>query len=70
MKLGSYLIKRSENKAEISRRAGISKSGLGRMTSNDTPRLHTDELYLIALAMDNDPCEMFNDVSGHLKIKR
>lgn len=69
-KLGSYLTKKSVNKAEISRRAGISKSRLSQLTSNETTRLQADELYLIALAMDIDPCEIFNEVCGHLKIKR
>jgi len=67
-KLGSYLAKKSVNKAEISRRTGISKSRLSQLTSNETTKLRADELYLIALAMDIDPCEVFNEVCGHLKL--
>ena len=69
-KLGSYLTKKSVNKAEISRRTGVSKSRLSQLTSNDTTKLRADELYLIALAMDIDPCEVFNEVCGHLKLKK
>jgi hypothetical protein len=27
-------------------------------------------LYLIALAINVDPCEVFNEICGHLKLKR
>lgn len=68
-KLGLYLDKKSVNKAEISRRTGISKSRLTQLTSNKSSRLRADELYLIALAMDVDPCEVQKEVCGHLLLK-
>jgi len=69
-KLGSYLAKKSVNKAEISRRTGISKSRLSQLTSNETTKLRVDELYLIGLAMDVDPCEVLKEVCGHLKLEK
>lgn len=69
-KLGLYLAKKSVNKAEISRRTGISKSRLTQLTSNDSTKLRADELYLIAVAMDVDPCEVLKEVCGHLKVKQ
>lgn len=68
-RLGHYLGKKSVNKAEISRRTGISKSRLSQLTSNENTRLQADELYLIALAMNVDPCEVQREVCGHLKLE-
>lgn len=67
-KLGLYLAKKSVNKAEISRRTGISTSRISELTLNSSTKLRADELYLIALAIDVDPCEVFKEVCGHLKL--
>lgn len=67
-KLGNFLDKKSVNKSEISRRTGIRKSRLSDLSSDDKARLRVDELYLIAMAMDVNPCEVLKEVCGHLKI--
>ena len=69
-KLGLYLAKKSVNKAEISRRTGISTSRLSELTLNASTKLRADELYLIALAIDVDPCEVLKEVFGHLKLEK
>lgn len=66
--LGLYLAKKSINKAEVSRRTGISKSRLSQLSSNESAKLRADELYLIALAIDVDPCEVFMELYSHLKL--
>lgn len=48
------------NKAEVSRRTGISKSRLTQLTSNGSDKLRRDELYYIDLAINADPGEIFN----------
>lgn len=68
-KLGLYLAKKSINKAEVSRRTGISKSRLSQLSSNETTKLRADELYMIALAIDVDPCEVLSEVCGHITIE-
>lgn len=68
-KLGKYLAKRSVNKSEISRRSGISKARISELTLNNSTKLRVDELYLIALAINVDPCELLKEVCGHLKIQ-
>lgn len=67
-KLGLYLAKKSVNKAEISRRTGISTSRISELTLNSSTKLRADELYLIALAIDINPCEVLKEVCGHLKL--
>ena len=67
-KLGLYLAKKSASKAEISRKTGISKSRLSELTLNEKTKLRVDELYLIALAMDIDPCEILNFLCEDLKL--
>jgi DNA-binding Xre family transcriptional regulator len=67
--LGLYLAKKSVNKAEISRKTGISKSRLSELSMNTSSKLRADELYLIALAMDVDPKEVLNHLYSGLKLK-
>ncbi len=66
--LGLYLAKKSINKAEVARRTGISKSRLSQLSSNETTKLRADELYLIALAIDVDPCEVLKEVCGGIEL--
>ncbi|EID74052.1 helix-turn-helix domain-containing protein [Imtechella halotolerans] len=68
--LGLYLAKKSINKAEVSRRTGISKSRLSQLSGNDTTKLRADELYLIALAIDANPCELLREICKDLKLLR
>lgn len=67
--LGLYLAKKSVNKAEISRKTGISKSRLSELSMNTSSKLRANELYLIALAMDVDPKEVLNHLYNDLKLK-
>jgi len=69
-KLGKYLAKKSVNKSEVSRRTGISKPRISELTLNVSTKLRADELYLIALAINVEPCEIFNEVCGHLKLEK
>lgn len=66
--LGLYLAKKSINKAEVSRKTGISKSRLSQLSSNESTKLRADELYLIALAIDIDPGEIFKDLFKELQL--
>jgi DNA-binding Xre family transcriptional regulator len=67
-KLGNFLDKKSVNKSEISRRTGLRKSRLSELSTNEKAKLRADEIYLIAIAIDVDPCEVLKEVCGHLKI--
>ncbi|MBN1969866.1 MAG: helix-turn-helix transcriptional regulator [Candidatus Delongbacteria bacterium] len=67
-KLGLYLAKKTVNKAEVSRRTGISTSRLSELTLNENTKLRVDELYRIALAIDVNPCELLEFVCSDLKI--
>lgn len=69
-KLGKYLAKKSVNKSEVSRRTGISKPRISELTLNQSTKLRADELYLIALAINVEPCEILKEVCGHLKLEK
>lgn len=60
--LGLYLAKKSISKAEVSRKTGISKPRLSELTLNESTQLRAKELYLIALAIDVDPCEVLKEI--------
>nr|WP_293300334.1 helix-turn-helix transcriptional regulator [Allomuricauda sp.] len=66
--LGLYLTKKSVNKAMVSKRTGISQSRLSQLSINESTKLRADELYLIALAIDMDPGEMFKEIYGNLSL--
>lgn len=68
--LGKFLTKKSINKAEVSRRTGISQSRLSELTLNASTKLQAKEIYLIALAIDVQPGDMLHEVCKNLKLKR
>jgi DNA-binding Xre family transcriptional regulator len=68
-KLGEYLARKSVNKSEVSRRTGISKARMSELTLNASAKLRAEELYLISLAINVDPCEVLKEVCGHVKLK-
>lgn len=69
-KLGEFLDKRSINKASVSRKTGINKNRLSELSNNFATKLKADELYLIALAIEVDACELLEYVCGDLKLKK
>jgi len=54
----------------VSRRTGISQARLSQLSSNESTKLRADELYLIALAIDIDPCELLMEVFKGLKLPK
>jgi len=66
--LGIYLAKKSINRSEVSRKTGLSKTRLSELSNNPKTLLRADELYLIALAIDVDPCELLKVVCKDLKL--
>ncbi|GGK32727.1 DNA-binding protein [Yeosuana aromativorans] len=68
--IGLYLAKKSINKAEVSRRTGISKSRISQLSSNPKAKLRAEELYLISLAIDTDPCEVFKEIFAGVKLPK
>ncbi len=68
--LGLYLAKKSINKAEIARKTEISASRLSELTLNTGSHLRARELYLIALAIDVDPCELLKTIYKDEKLKK
>jgi putative transcriptional regulator len=67
--LGKFLDKKSVNKAEISRRTGISTSRLSELSLKDSTRLTAEELYLIALAIDTNPSLVLEEVCKNFKLE-
>ncbi|MEM9339651.1 MAG: helix-turn-helix transcriptional regulator [Bacteroidota bacterium] len=69
-KLGDYLNRKAVNKSHISRRTGISKQRLSELSVNESTKLRADELYLIALAIEANPCDLLEFVCSHLELKK
>lgn len=67
-KLGEFLAKRSVNRAAISRKTNINTTRLNELSNNDSAKLRVEELYLIALAIEVDPCELLKFVCGELRL--
>lgn len=66
--LGLYLAKRSVNRAEVSRKTGLSTYRLSQLSINSKAQLRADELYLIALAIQEDPAKMFMTLHMDLQL--
>lgn len=67
--LGLYLSRKSVNRSDVSRKTGISKTRLSELSNNKRTKLRASELYLIALAIDVEPCDVFKEVCKELKLK-
>lgn len=68
-KLGVYLAKKSVNKSEVARKTGLSNPRLSELTINPRAKLRADELYLIALAIGVNPCDLLDFIYEDLKLK-
>jgi len=66
--LGLFLSKRSVNKAEISRKSGISKSRINELCNNLTTKLTAVELYKIALSIEVPPCDLLMFICSKVKL--
>lgn len=68
-KLGLFLAKKSVNRAEISRKTGLSEARLSLLSGKSTSKPRADEIYLIALAIDVEPAEILSYIFKDLKLK-
>ncbi|MDW3190963.1 MAG: helix-turn-helix transcriptional regulator [Cytophagales bacterium] len=66
--LGLFLSKKSVNRSDVSRKTGISKTRLSELSNNPNTKLRVDELYLVALAIDVDPCVVLKEICSNLKL--
>jgi len=69
-KLGLYFAKKSINRSDVSRKTGISKTRLSELSNNDKTQLKVKELYLIALAIDEDPGDLLKEVCEDFKLPK
>lgn len=69
-KFGQFLSDKSINKAEVSRKTGITKSRLSLLCTKENTNLKAEELYLISLAIDASPIEILNRMFNHLNLKK
>ena len=67
---GLFLAQRSVNKSQVSLKTGISKTRMTRLTTKNNSFLRAGELYLVAMAIDVDPCDMLKFLYKDLKLKR
>ena len=66
--LGLYLSRKSVNRSDVARKTGISKTRLSELANNSSTKLRVEELYLIALAIDVNPCEVLDEVCANLTL--
>lgn len=68
--LGLYFAKKSINRSDVSRKTGISKTRLSELSNNVNTQLRVNELYFIALAIDEDPGDLLKEVCKDLKLPK
>lgn len=69
-KLGQFLDTRAVNQAAIVRMTGIGKNRISELAKNEDARIKADELYLIAKAIDADPCKLLNLICSDLQLTK
>jgi DNA-binding Xre family transcriptional regulator len=69
-KLGEYLAQKSVNKSEVARKTGLTKARMNELTLSERSHLRAEELYLIALAIDVNPCDLLESLYGELRNNR
>lgn len=69
-KLGEYLAQKSVNKSEVARKTGLTKARMNELTLSERSHLRAEELYLIALAIDVNPCDLLESLYGELRVKK
>jgi DNA-binding Xre family transcriptional regulator len=69
-KLGEYLAQKSVNKSEVARKTGLTKARMNELTLSERSHLRAEELYLIALAIDINPCDLLESLYGELRNKK
>ncbi|MGK7392734.1 MAG: helix-turn-helix domain-containing protein [Candidatus Cyclobacteriaceae bacterium M2_1C_046] len=69
-RLGEYLAKKSVNKAEVARKTGLHKTRINELANLERARLTAEELYLIAMAIDVNPCDILNYVCEGLSLRK
>ena len=68
--LGLFFAKKSINRSDVSRKTGLSKTRLSELANNTSTQLKVKELYLIALAIDEDPGDLFKEVCKDLQLPK
>ncbi len=68
--LGVYFTKRSINRSDVARKTGINKTRISDLSNNSKTKLRVEELYLIALAIEAEPCELFKAICKNLKLPK
>lgn len=68
--LGLYLTRRSVNRSDVARKTGINKTRLSDLSNNPKTYLRVKELYLIALAIEVNPCEMLNYICKEINLPK
>lgn len=66
-RLGEYLNRKSVNKSDVARKTGLTPQRIGELTLNPKAKLTAAELYLIAKAIDEDPCKLLEYVCQDLR---
>ena len=67
-KLGVFFDTRSVDRALIARKMGISNQRLSEFSNNSNANLRADEVYLIAIALDMNPCSLLELLCKHLNL--
>lgn len=67
-RLGMFLSKRAINRAAVSRKTGLRTNRLNELANNPDSKLRADELYLIARAIEVNPCELLEFVCAGVEL--
>ncbi len=67
---GRYLDSKAINQAALSRATGIRPNRISEFASKDSLKMRADEIYIVAKAIDEDPCRLLEYICRDMKVQR
>ncbi|WP_297337987.1 helix-turn-helix transcriptional regulator [Algoriphagus sp.] len=67
-RLGEYFSKKSINQSDVARKTGLTTQRISLLATRPNTKFTAAELYLIAKAIDEDPCKLLEFVCQDIEL--
>lgn len=67
-RLGEYFSRKSVNQSDVARKTGLTTQRISLLATKPNTKFTAAELYLIAKAIDEDPCKLLEYVCQDLEL--
>ena len=67
--LGLFLSRKSVNQSDVTIKTGVNKKRLSELANNEGTKCRVDELCLIAMVIEVNPCDVLKEICKELELK-